>query len=310
MLVFVLATLLATPAASETLEGALVRAYQTNPVLNAERSRQRGTDENVSIALAGYQSADRRRIQPELDCGARSVGRRQHRVRDVARYAAQITINQILFNGYKTGNQVRQAESPGNRDARRYAASNSDFLDAATAFEMWWRRSVGRGAARQSGIFARDAREHAQAAQSGRRDADRRRASGSTSCRGTADLDAAEVNLAISQAVYEQIIGVPPGYLSSCAGPIGRLLPTARDQALAVARRENPAVLGATYDIDVAQYAIRVAESALSADFRPGLSPEYAQNTDVNLSTVKSNQAGVIGDLNIPIYDGGQQQHR
>jgi outer membrane protein len=37
----------------------------------------------------------------------------------------------------------------------------------------------------------------------------------------------------------------------------------AREQALAVARRENPAVLGATYDIDVAQYAIRIAESAL-----------------------------------------------
>ena len=42
---------------------------------------------------------------------------------------------------------------------------------------------------------------------------------------------------------YEQIIGVPPGRLLP-SRPIDRLLPVAREQALAVARRENPAVLG------------------------------------------------------------------
>ena len=42
------------PAAAETLADALVRTYQTNPQLNAERARQRGTDENVPQAIAGY----------------------------------------------------------------------------------------------------------------------------------------------------------------------------------------------------------------------------------------------------------------
>src|SRR4051794_13431664 len=44
----------ATAAWGETLTEALVKAYQTNPQLNAERARQRGTDENVPLALAGY----------------------------------------------------------------------------------------------------------------------------------------------------------------------------------------------------------------------------------------------------------------
>ena len=39
---------------AETLPEALVRTYQNNPQLNAERARQRGTDEGVSQALAGY----------------------------------------------------------------------------------------------------------------------------------------------------------------------------------------------------------------------------------------------------------------
>ena len=39
---------------AEGLPEALVKAYQSNPQLNAERARQRATDENVPQALAGY----------------------------------------------------------------------------------------------------------------------------------------------------------------------------------------------------------------------------------------------------------------
>ena len=42
------------PAPAETLPEALVRTYQGNPQLNAERARQRGTDESVPQALSGY----------------------------------------------------------------------------------------------------------------------------------------------------------------------------------------------------------------------------------------------------------------
>lgn len=87
---------------------------------------------------------------------------------------------------------------------------------------------------------------------------------------------------------YEQIIGVPPGRLLP-SRPIDRLLPVAREQALAVARRENPAVLGATYDIDVAQYAIRIAESALYPTITPQGYLLNTQNTDVNLGVKASN---------------------
>lgn len=46
-----------TEARAETVSEALVRAYQAyqaHPALNAERARQRATDENVPRALSGY----------------------------------------------------------------------------------------------------------------------------------------------------------------------------------------------------------------------------------------------------------------
>src|SRR5216684_7673791 len=42
------------PALADTIEAALVRAYQINPQLNAQRAQVRFTDENVPQALSGY----------------------------------------------------------------------------------------------------------------------------------------------------------------------------------------------------------------------------------------------------------------
>ena len=41
-------------AAADTLEWALVQAYQNNPSLNAQRAALRATDENVPQTLSGY----------------------------------------------------------------------------------------------------------------------------------------------------------------------------------------------------------------------------------------------------------------
>src|SRR4051812_14065093 len=42
------------PAWADTIERALVQAYQNNPQVNAQRAALRATDENVPQALSGY----------------------------------------------------------------------------------------------------------------------------------------------------------------------------------------------------------------------------------------------------------------
>ena len=101
LLAFAVVLIGAPPATAETLEGALVRAYRTNAVLNAERARQRGADENVSIALSGYRPQIAVGFSPSLiavrdlfvDGSAASATLRG--------YTAQVTINQVLFNGFR-----------------------------------------------------------------------------------------------------------------------------------------------------------------------------------------------------------------
>src|SRR6476620_388764 len=44
----------ATRVFADTMESALVRSYQSNPQLNAQRASVRATDESVPHALSGY----------------------------------------------------------------------------------------------------------------------------------------------------------------------------------------------------------------------------------------------------------------
>src|SRR3979411_374295 len=52
--VLLLAWMGPVPVLADTIEAALVRAYQNNPQLNSQRAQVRFTDENVPQALSGY----------------------------------------------------------------------------------------------------------------------------------------------------------------------------------------------------------------------------------------------------------------
>src|SRR5215510_15321907 len=101
---------LALPASAESLPEALAKAYQTNPALNADRARQRATDENVPQALAGY----RPQIVASLSAGMQSVRNllpdNTIQSATLRPWTIGVTVTQTLFNGFKTANNVRVAE--------------------------------------------------------------------------------------------------------------------------------------------------------------------------------------------------------
>ena len=121
--------------AAQGLPEALVKAYQTNPQLNAERARQRGTDENVPQALAGY----RPHIVASLGAGLQAVRNLlpDNTIQsDTLRpWTIGVTVTQVLFNGFKTANSVRVAEFQvqSGREALRNTGQGV-LLDAVTAY--------------------------------------------------------------------------------------------------------------------------------------------------------------------------------
>src|SRR3954469_11025048 len=94
----------AAGARAETVPEALAKAYQTNPQLNAERARQRATDENVPQALAGY----RPQIVASLSAGLQSVRNllpdNTIQTANLKPWIIGVTVTQTLFNGFRTAN--------------------------------------------------------------------------------------------------------------------------------------------------------------------------------------------------------------
>ncbi len=296
----------ATAACAESLPEALVKAYQTNPLLNAERARQRATDENVPQALAGY----RPQIVANLGAGLQAV-------RDLLPgntiqsatlkpWTIGVTVTQTLFNGFKTANSVRVAELQvqSGREALRNVGQGV-LLDAATAYSNVLANQSLVEAQRSNVAFLRETLGITQ----------RRLNAGDVTptdtaqaearlSRGLADLNAAETNLAVSQATYAQVIGSQPGVLK-VAEPVDRYLPRSRDDATALAFKDNPAVLAAGFDVDVASTSIHVAESSLMPTVTLQGNASRSVDSDPTLSTFRTDQASVLGQINAPIYDGG-----
>src|ERR1700753_3503870 len=75
------------PALADTIEAALVRAYQNNPQLNAQRAQVRATDENVPQALSGY--------RPTVACSASAADQYTDVLSTFAGTATQIVRSEV-----------------------------------------------------------------------------------------------------------------------------------------------------------------------------------------------------------------------
>jgi outer membrane protein len=293
-------------AQAESLPDALAKAYQTNPQLNAERARQRAADENVPQALAGY----RPQIVAGLSAGLQAV---RNLLPDNTIQGATlkpwiigVTVTQTLFNGFKTANSVRVAELQvrSGREALRNVGQGV-LLDAVTVYTNVLANQSLVEAQRANVAFLRETlgitQKRLNAGDVTPTDSAQAEARLN---RGLADLNSAEVNLAISEATYNQVIGSPPTRLRP-AEPVDRVLPRSRDDAINLAFNGHPAVQAAAFDVDVASTVIHVAESSLYPTVTLQGSVSRSRQADSTLGTYGTDQASILGQIAAPIYDGG-----
>src|SRR5882724_8449542 len=296
----------AVPAQTEALLEALAKAYQSNPQLNAERARQRATDENVPQALAGY----RPQIVASLSGGLQAVRNllpdNTIQSATLKPWTIGVTVTQTLFNGFKTANNVRVAELQvqSGREALRNVGQGV-LLDAVTAYTNVLANQSLVTAQRANVAFLKETLGITQKRLNAGdvTPTDTAQAEARLS-RGLSDLNAAEVALAISQATYAQVIGSAPTMLSP-AETVDRYLPRSRDDATGLAFHEHPAVMAAGFDVDVASTSIRVAESSLMPTITLQGSASRSKQSDSTLGTFGTDQASVAAQLTQPIYDGG-----
>lgn len=304
----VVAGLVAGPAAghAETISAALARAYMGNPDLNQQRAATRASDENVSKANGGY----RPQVAGTAQFGyANTDGNIFNNAIHSNTFpnSAGFTVTENIFNGNRTTNTVRQAESQvhESRETTRNTEQNT-LQNGATAY-MNVLRDTAILELNKNNITVleeqlRQTRDRFNVGEVTRTDVAQAESSLATA---RSQYFTAQANLETSIANYRQIIGVQPRRLEA-ARPIDRLLPGNLDEAVRVALAEHPSVQAAFHAVDAAALQVQIAEGALypTVNVVAGVQQENQQE---GLSGYREFSATVLGQLNVPLYQGGEE---
>jgi outer membrane protein len=290
----------------------LVLAYQNNPTLNAQRASVRATDEGVPQALSGY----RPRVSFNGSVGPQysDVTNRDRTFRPNYSHLSGtmtpsnlgVTATQTLYNGFQTANRTRQAESQvqAARETLR-VGEQATLLSAVTAYMNLLRDSAILDLQRRNVEVLqeqlRQTRDRFNVGEVTRTDVAQ---SESRLAAGRSQVLNAEATYKSSVATYRQVIGVEPGKLAP-ASPVDRFSPQMLPAAIGLGTATHPAVTSAQYNVDAALLQVKVSEAALYPTL--ALQGNVQQAYETNLLQLKTFNASVIGQLTVPIYQGGAE---
>jgi outer membrane protein len=286
------------------MSSALARAYAGNPDLNQRRAGVRATDENLPRATSGWRpkvSATGQYGYNYFDLNNRNVIRRGT---DPGSFGPTVTQN--LFNGNRTLNGVRQAESNifGARESLRDTEQNV-LLNGATAY-MNVLRDTAILDLRKNNIIVleeqlRQTRDRFAGGEVTKTDVAQAESSLATA---RSDYFTAQANLQTSVANYRKVIGVEPTRLEP-ARTIESLLPHTLGVAVQLALAEHPEVQAALHAVDAAALQVKLVEGELypTVDVSGSVQQNYNYT---GIPRERYLNGWIAAQVTVPIYEGGE----
>jgi outer membrane protein len=297
-----------SPAAAETLQGALAKAYQTNPTLNAARANQMATDENVPIQrAAGLPSAQ---INSTFNENVLIPGGQFVVIPRTLNTQGQLQVP--IYQGGLVKNGVKAADARVAAGAETLRATEASvFSQVVAAYNDVLRDTqiveFNRANVRNLEVNLRATQDRFEVGDLTRTDVAQSEARLS---QARADLRNAEANLIGSKERYIQQVGEVPADLSQPPPLPG--LPASVDEAVEIAIKENPDIAAATKNSEAAGFDVKAAR----AGRLPTLSGFGTFNRNDNFGGARANipinipatqESAVIGaQLQLPLYQGGR----
>jgi outer membrane protein len=297
--------LIAAPAGAETLSQALAAAYKFNPKLDAARASQRATDEEVPRAMSGYRPS----VTGQATTAYQNTrGGLATTNGELSPRTYSVGLVQPLFRGFRTINAVNGAEATvrAGRETLRIAEMGV-LLEAVTAYgDVVRDQAIVKLRENNVAVLTRDLKSTQDRFNVG--EVTRTDVAQSQARRAAAvsALDLAKANLQTSRATFERVIGHPPSGLADPRPT--KLVPKSLQEAIEIALRENPNVVGALYREQAARFAIETIRGELLPTVQ--VEANYGKSFDTANGVPEVEQTTVTGRLTVPFYTGGEVQAR
>ncbi|MFT7571176.1 MAG: outer membrane protein [Paracoccaceae bacterium] len=300
--------LMAGAVNAQTLEDALVKAYQGNPTLKSERARLRATDEGVPQALSGWRPT----VEVSGSYGwarSNSTTTAADKVGEVREpLTGSLTISQSLYRGGRTVAATDQAENNVKADRARLAdAEQTVLISVVTAYA-----DVVRNQAEIELNISNERVLQRQLEATGDRfrvgEVTRTDVSQAESrlARARADRIASEGSLTDARAAYENAVGEVPTLLKP-AKPLDQL-PGSLSDAIELAKRNNFAVSRARSIERAAQNSVRSVVGELLPNL--SLNGELESNRETANDRNESEDVSLIARVTMPLYASGSVTSR
>lgn len=300
--------MLAAPLSAETLREAMLRAYNSNPTLAAQRQNVRALDQNVPIARSSAFPA----VQLQSTFS-------ENVVLPVTAFTApsrvsqtQVNLTYPIYAGGSIKNGIAAADTRVEAGRASLRGTEADlFTNVVSAYMDVIRDeaivSLNRQNVRVLETNLRASRDRFQVGDLTRTDVAQ---SDARLALSRSQLQTAEARLISSRESYIRLVGTPPGVLDT-PPPLPNL-PADPEKAVSVALADNPTLLAAAKNAEASVYDIKVAESTrlprLDA-FAGGSYTNYfgtLGNFSPNVAATQYDRQAQLGlRLTMPLYQGG-----
>jgi outer membrane protein len=307
--------LVASPCRAETMSGALARAYTGNPDLNQRRAGVRATDETLPRAASTWRPSVRATGDVGYNYldfnpgGSTFTGTSRRQRAGTLPRAVGLSVTQNIFNGNRTLNGVRQAESNilGAREDLR--ETELDVLQSGANAYMDVLLNIAILDLRKNNITVleqqlRQTRDRFDVGEVTRTDVAQAQSQLAT---GRSDYFRAQAELQTSIATYRRVIGVEPTKLEP-ARSIESLLPRGLDRAVRLALDAHPGVQAALHAVDAAELQVKLVEGELypTVNVVGSVDQTFAQQ---GFPRWRQFDTSIVGQVSIPIYASGGETY-
>jgi outer membrane protein len=292
-----------------TLTDALVAAYNNNATLQEQRAVLRQTDENVPTALSGWRPQVS--LSGSIGYDNETVIQQEYGSSTTTQYkygqsAVQAQVTQNIFNGGKTLAQTREAKNQVYAArAQLLSTEQQVFLNVVQAYvTVVTDKQVLALQESNEDVLRQQLKDTTTQFNVGEITMTSVAQAQSSLAQAVEQVQVAQGNLKIAAENFRQLVGVYPA--DNLAPPQPLLLPVnSKEEAAAAAVANNPDVIAAEFSNAADKDAVDVAFSALMPQVQVQASAFHETGNDYLGSQLKG--GSVIGQLTIPLYQGGQE---
>ena len=302
--------LIAAPVSAETLRDALVKAYNTNPTLSAERTNVRAIDETVPIArAAGLPSADLNGGYNEAVVkgpGANSLTSPDRQLNG----QASLSIPLLTFGAvHGSVNAAKTRVAAGDLNLR---GTEANLFTAVVGAYMDVIRDEAIASLNAQNVHVLDVNLQASKDRFQVGDLTRTDVAQSEARLALArsQLQSAQARLISSRENYIRLVGDVPGTLET--PPALPNLPNDPDSAVDVALRDNPTLLAAQKSRDATRYDIEVAKAGRLPRLNGVVGGNYfnylgSLGAGTGVPVGQAGTSATVGlSLSVPLFQGGR----